>query len=195
MGAATAKTAARDAKAAGGAPRGGRGPTVNELAEAARAELGRGWLPTLYSEQVKSLRTRSFQLPAAAKIPADVGVQHTLLGVELKVGRRRVSCPDLATARYLAVFARLGCAEVAVPYDITKISRLADELERAWQRTLLLAEHLSAGRAKAFRTRLKKFIVGRRATGYWPRARARPSPRSTRTRGSGGAARDFFSPH
>jgi hypothetical protein len=82
-------------------------------------------------------------------------VQHTLLGIELKVGRRRVSCPDFATARYLSVFARAGVSEVAVPYDITKISRLADELESAWQRTLLLADHLTKGRALTFRTRVR----------------------------------------
>ena len=158
MGAA-GKTLARDKKSAGGAARGGRAPTVNELAESIRAELGEEWLPALYRERVKTLRTRAYRLPAASSNPSDVEVQHTLLGVELKIGRRRVSCPDLATARYLAVFARAGCTEVAVPYDITKISRLADELERAWQRALLLAEHLAAGRSKAFRTRLKKFIV------------------------------------
>ncbi|HLL75158.1 MAG TPA: hypothetical protein VK421_07805 [Pyrinomonadaceae bacterium] len=151
---------ARDETTGRGAPREGRAPTVAALAESIKAELGDEWLPLLYRERVKPLRTRAFRLPAAAKNSADVEVQHTLLGVELRVGRRRVSCPDLATARYLAVFARAGCAEVAVPYDITKVSRLADELERAWQRTMLLAEHLAAGRPQAFRTRLKKFIVG-----------------------------------
>ena len=158
MGAA-AKTVARDGADSGGTTRAGRAPTINALADSVRAELGGEWLPALYRERVKTLRTRSFQLPAAAKSAPDVEVQHTLLGVELKAGRRRVSCPDLATARYLAVFARAGCPEVAVPYDITKISRLADELERAWQRMVLLAEHVASGRAKAFRTRLKKFIV------------------------------------
>ena len=158
MGAA-AKTVARDGAGEGGAGREARAPSINDLAEALKAELGDEWLPALYRARVKTLRTRSFQLPVASKNLSDVEVQHTLLGVELKAGRRRVSCPDLATARYLAVFARMGCAEVAVPYDITKISRLADELERAWQRTMLLAEHVAAGRTKAFRTRLKKFIV------------------------------------
>jgi hypothetical protein len=157
---AAAKTVARDERVAVGGARAGRGPTVGALAESVKAELGDEWLPTVYRERVRTLRTRSFQLPAASKNLSDVEVQHTLLGVELRIGRRRVSCPDLATARYLAVFARAGCTDVAVPYDITKISRLADELERAWQRTLLLAEHLAAGREKAFRTRLKKFIVG-----------------------------------
>jgi hypothetical protein len=159
MGAA-AKTVARDDGVARGAAREGRAPTVGALAEVVKEELGDEWLPTLYRERVKTLRTRAFRLPATSKNSSGVEVQHTLLGVELKIGRRRVSCPDFATARYLAVFARAGCAEVAVPYDITKISRLADELERAWQRTMLLADHLAAGRAQAFRTRLKKFIVG-----------------------------------
>jgi hypothetical protein len=61
-----------------------------------------------------------------------------LLGVELKVRNKRLSCPDLSTARYLQVFARLGCQEIAVPYDITKISHVADVLESSWQRILLL---------------------------------------------------------
>ena len=154
-----AKTLAREESGADGAPRAGRAPRLGDLAEEIKSELGDEWLPALYRERIRTLRTRSFQLPAAPKRASDVEVQHTLLGVELRVGRRRVSCPDLATARYLAVFARAGCSEVAVPYDITKISRLADELERAWQRMTLLADHLAAGRAQGFRTRLKKFIV------------------------------------
>ena len=158
MGAA-AKTVARDGAGEGGARRAGRAPTAGALVESVKAELGDEWLPALYRERVRTLRTRSFQLPAAAKSGSDVEVQHTLLGVELRAGRRRVSCPDLATARYLAVFARAGCAQVAVPYDITKISLIADELERAWQRMMLLAEHRAAARTPAFRTRLKKFIV------------------------------------
>ncbi len=56
----------------------------------------------------------------------------------LKVGKNRFSCPDLATARYLQVFARIGCRSVAIPYDITKISVLADELEVAWHKLLLI---------------------------------------------------------
>ncbi len=138
---------------------------LESLAERIKETLGAAWLPRYYRERILPLRTRAHRLQAAAANaataakPEQVTVQHTLLGVELKAGRRRVSCPDLATARYLAVFARAGCPEVAVPYDITKISRLADELERAWQRMVLLAEHVASGRARAFRTRLKKFIV------------------------------------
>src|ERR687885_127070 len=128
------------------------------LAEEIKEALGDAWLPRLYRERILPLRTRSYQLPAA-KTKREVAVQHTLLGVELKVGRKRLSCPDLATARYLSVFARAGCAEVAVPYDITQISRLADDLESAWQRMLLLAEHLTEGRAGAVRSRVRAAVV------------------------------------
>ena len=119
-----------------------------------RERLGEEWPPRVYRERILPLRTRAHAVPAAAR-NAPVEVQHTLLGIELKVGRRRVSCPDFATARYLSVFARAGVARVAVPYDITKISRLADDLESAWQRTLLLADHLTEGRAATFRARVR----------------------------------------
>src|SRR5919107_5943248 len=123
---------------------------VNEVKERMRGD----WPPAIYRDRVLAMRTRSHAVPAAVR-NASVEVQHTLLGIELKVGRRRVSCPDYATARYLSVFARAGVAQVAVPYDITKISRLADDLESAWQRTLLLADHLTEGRAASFRARVR----------------------------------------
>ena len=88
-------------------------------------------------------------------------IHHTLLGIELKVGRRRMLCPDLATARYLAVFARLGCHQVAIPYDITKISQVADELERSWHRMLLLSDKLAADRSSAFRARLRRALIAK----------------------------------
>jgi hypothetical protein len=88
-----------------------------------------------------------------------VEIQHTLLGVELKAGRRRLLCPDLATARYLSVFARAGCEHVAVPYDITKISQLADELESSWHRMFLLAEHHASGKSEAFKNRIRGLLL------------------------------------
>ena len=104
-----------------------------------RSLLKESWLAEIY-RGVLTIRTRAYHfgvLPRGARVE----VQHTLLGVELKVGRRRFLCPDLATARYLAVFARAGCTDVAIPYDITQLSRIADELESAWHRMLLLIDH------------------------------------------------------
>ena len=70
-----------------------------------------------------------------------------------------MSCPDLATARYLAVFARAGCTDVAVPYDISRISNLADELESSWHRMLLLVEHVAPESAPGFRSRLRNLLI------------------------------------
>ena len=108
-----------------------------------RSALGDAWLPAIYRERVRSQRTRSYKLdiPKREHRP---DIQYTLLGIELKVGKRRFACPDLATARYLRVFARLGCKEFALPYDITQISGIADELESSWQTALVHLARLSA---------------------------------------------------
>lgn len=133
--------------------------SLEALAAQIKETLSEAWVPRFYRERILPLRTRSHTLQATTNKPEQVNVQHTLLGVELKIGRRRVSCPDLATARYLAVFARAGCANVAVPYDISRISHLADELESGWQRMLLLVEHLAGARNKAYRTRLRNSLI------------------------------------
>lgn len=101
-------------------------------------------LVAIYAEKIRSLRTRSCALDIPER-ENDAQILHTLLGIELKVGRRRFACPDLATARYMCVFARLGCREFAIPYDITKISTIADELETSWQRVNLLLKENAAG--------------------------------------------------
>jgi hypothetical protein len=132
--------------------------TAEEYAAQVQAELDDAWLPHIYRERIRSKRTRSYRFEGLTR-RAGVEIQHTLLGVELKAGRRRLLCPDLATARYLSVFARAGCEQVAVPYDITTISQLADELESSWQRMFLLADHHAAGRSEALRSRIHRILV------------------------------------
>lgn len=132
--------------------------SLASLAAEVRKQLGEAWLPHVYREQILTKRTRAYHLELPAK-QANVEVQYTLLGVELKIGQRRVMCPDLATARYLSVFARTGNADFAVPYDISQLSRLADELEFAWHRMLLLVDHLAANRSASFRTRLRRALI------------------------------------
>ncbi len=122
--------------------------------------MSEAWLPQIYRERILKLRTRSYVFATISKRSAPE-IQHTLLGIELKVGRQRMLCPDLATARYLAVFARAGCTAVAIPYDITRISNLADELESTWYRMLLLAERLAGNRSKAFTARVRGRLIGK----------------------------------
>jgi hypothetical protein len=132
---------------------------VRYLAEIER-QLGSSWLPRIYRERILTIRTRSYQFPPLAK-SASPEIHHTLLGIEVKVGRRRMLCPDLATARYLAVFARVGCKAVAIPYDITMISHLADELESSWHRMLLLVDGVARDHSSAFRARIRGLLIGK----------------------------------
>lgn len=121
-------------------------------------QVGDQSIPSIYRDKILTERTRQYELLAPAKI-STVEVLHTLLGIELKIANRRLLCPDLATARYLAVFARLGCNVIAVPYDITQISRLADELESSWHRMMLLVEHFTADRSERLRAVVKRRLV------------------------------------
>ncbi len=126
--------------------------------EQIKQQLGDSWLPQVYRERVLKSRTRAYQFPPLSA-NARIEINHTLLGIELKAGRQRMLCPDLATARYLSVFARIGCRAVAIPYDITRISLMADELESSWHRTLLIADEVTSARNTAFRARVRRQIL------------------------------------
>ena len=136
---------------------------TEEYVERIETKMGASWLPRIYRERILKMRTRAYEFPAISK-PAQPEVHHTLLGIELKVGRHRMLCPDLATARYLAVFARVATKAVAVPYDITTVSAIADELESSWHRMLLLADEISKDANTAFRARLRRQLVGKVST-------------------------------
>ena len=123
-----------------------------------RKNLGDEWIPHIYRTKVRTQRTRSYHI----NVPQQENraeIFHTLLGIELKVGNYRFSCPDLSTARYLQVFARIGCQDVAIPYDITKISTLADEIEISWHKTILLFEEKVHDKTASARGRLRSNLI------------------------------------
>ena len=134
--------------------------SASDLASAIQGTIGDSWLPLIYRDRILKMRTRAYEFPALPKNAAPQ-IHHTLLGIELKVGRRRMLCPDLATARYLCVFARIGCKAVAIPYDITKISQVADELESSWYRILLRADESTRQRAETVRARVRRLLIER----------------------------------
>ena len=129
-------------------------PLIGQLREALDGE----WPAEIYRSEVLSGKTRSFEFTNLVR-PRAVQIAHTLLGIELKLGRQRIHVPDLATARYLAVFAQLGVPKVAVPYDITRISAIADRLESACQRLLLLADHLTRALAPSSGPALRRRVL------------------------------------
>jgi hypothetical protein len=64
----------------------------------------------------------------------------------------------------MLVFARLGCREFAIPYDITRISTVADELETEWQRTgLILDAHTKGLPETAYRRARSQLVKSIRA--------------------------------
>src|ERR1044071_2950719 len=133
-------------------------PTAEDYALQIQQHLGDAWLPRIYTRRVRAKRTRAYKFKSANR-NSRVEIQHTLLGVELKVGGQRMLCPDLATARYLAVFARTACNEVAVPYDITQISQIADELDSSWHRMLLLVGQIAGSEPDRTKARIRNLLV------------------------------------
>ena len=129
-----------------------------EIVDEIKEKLNAEWLPAIYKDKVRTQRTRAHGLEIARRENRAI-IQHTLLGVELKVGNKRFSCPDLSTARYLQIFARLGCQEIAVPYDISKISTLADEIESSWHKSLLLLEESAKDKTPAVKGRMRSSLI------------------------------------
>lgn len=123
-----------------------------------RERLADDWLPSVYAEKVRSQRTRSVHIDVRER-ENRVEIQYTLLGIELKAGKQRFACPDLAAARYMRVFARIGCRDFAIPYDITQVSAAADDLETAWQRTLILIEEMTRGKRSKSVSEIRSKLV------------------------------------
>lgn len=136
------------------------GPTAAEIVASVLEELADQWVSVLYRDKVRSLRTRSYSLKAPRRAN-NVEVMRTLLGWELKVGKRRLLCPDFATARYLSFFAMLGVDEVAVPYDITQIARLADLLQSSWMQLTASADLATRGMTEEMRDKVRRLLAAR----------------------------------
>lgn len=134
--------------------------TLVQTADAILDSLGDQRIDWLYRDCVRPGRTRRYQLKAP-KRPTHVEILFTLLGTELKIGRRRLLCPDVGTARFLSIFARLGVDEIAVPYDITQVGRLADVFETAWQQMLSRLERETGDFTPQARGRVRSLLLGR----------------------------------
>ena len=128
-----------------------------DIAAEIRDQLGDDWIGAIYRE-IRSGRTRSLRLDIPER-ENHAEIQYTLLGIELKVGKRRFAAPDLATARYMRVFARIGCREFAIPYDITQISAVADRLETSWQHALLLLDDKTRARPDRSRSMTRSTLI------------------------------------
>ena len=80
-----------------------------------------------YCKSIQHLKTRKILLPGRKCSPKIV---ESFLGYEILIGRKRLTCPDMATARYLKIFAEIGMKEILVPYDPTKTAEFLPGLEK-----------------------------------------------------------------
>ncbi len=87
-------------------------------------EIGR--IDAIYRDRVLEQRVRQVALLGRKCQPR---MMYTFLGFELKLGRKRVTCPDVSTGRYLMIFAEIGLERVQIPYDPSQTARLLPELE------------------------------------------------------------------
>ncbi|MCH8016362.1 MAG: hypothetical protein IH917_07040 [Acidobacteria bacterium] len=94
-----------------------------------------------YGEEVLSGPTRVVSLPGRKCEPR---ILHTFLGFELQVAQKRMTCPDMSTARYLRLFAEIGMPSVRAPYDPSLTSGVLPQLEQSLRniKDLLLEENL-----------------------------------------------------
>ena len=98
----------------------------------------------LYTSQVLTRKTRTISLFGRKSRPR---LLDTFLGFELQAGRRRISCPDEATARYLRIFAEMGLPSVEIPYDLSVTLRILPSLEQSWSQIRRLLEQPSGPEA------------------------------------------------
>lgn len=129
-----------------------------DLIKQIREKLADRWIPDFYREHIRTARTRSFKMdiPERENRPT---IHETLLGMEIKVGSVRIYCPDEGTARYVSVFAGLGCREIAIPYDITTLPDFADRLEAAWQQTVGALNELTASSSPQVRGKARAGLI------------------------------------
>ena len=115
----------------------------------ARELIGR--LADCYASQTLAHRHRVVTLRGRV---CQARVMYTLLGYEVKAGRRRITCPDLVTARYLRLFAEIGMPHIRIPYDPTLTRAILPEMESLLEaaRQQKRADHANPGsEAKALR--------------------------------------------
>jgi len=105
-------------------------------------------LVDLYAGRVLATRHREVSL-RGRKCRATI--MRTLLGYEVKAGRKRITCPDLTTARYLRAFAETGLGAIRIPYDPTVTRGMVEQLEAVIEKIREASGETPNGCRRAFR--------------------------------------------
>lgn len=107
---------------------------------------------TLYQEKVLPFPHRSVEL--AGRKCNTPRINATLLGFELQIRDKRFSCPDMATALFLKIFAMIGAGEVKVPLDPTRTTDMLPFFEHCWNQFGETCRKLEAANLKTVASRM-----------------------------------------
>lgn len=105
-------------------------------------------LIAIYRDRVLPLQTRRVTL-LGRKCKAVL--MKTFLGYELQLGRKRITCPDLITARYLRIFAELGVRTIEIPYNPTRTASILPDLEESFATTQQIIQEEAGEKSDAKR--------------------------------------------
>lgn len=84
----------------------------------------------IYRDSILTQKTRQVQLLGRKCTPR---LLKTFLGYEVQLNRKRITCPDLTTARYVELFAQIGSKAVRIPYDPTRTAAVLPVLDQAFE--------------------------------------------------------------
>jgi len=104
---------------------------VNNKSDELNAEIQK--LVEFYGRNIVSGRSRKVRLIGRKCSPK---ILRSFLGYEIQAGRKRITCPDMVTARYLKIFAEIGVQEILIPYDPTRTSIALPCLEKHFEKIL-----------------------------------------------------------
>jgi type I restriction enzyme M protein len=118
------------------------GLDLHLLAQNVLDRIGEDNLATFYKHRIAAVPCYSLDLPKPEK---PIKIENSLFGWRLKIGKKTIDCPNEAQARYLRVFAEMGCDQTLVPKDDAYLSSIVNQWESLFEKAqAALQEHTSS---------------------------------------------------
>jgi len=118
------------------------GLDLHLLAQNVLDRIGEDNLATFYKDRIATVPCYRLDLP---KPEEPIVIENSLFGWRLKIGKKAIDCSSEAQARYLLVFAEMGCDQTLVPKDDAYLSSIVNQWESLFEKAqAALQEHTSS---------------------------------------------------
>jgi hypothetical protein len=118
------------------------GLDLNLLTQNILDRIGEDNLATFYQHRIATVPCYSLDLP---KPEEPIEIENLLFGWRLKIGKKAIDCSSETQARYLRVFAEMGCDQTLVPKDDAYLSSIVNQWESLFEKAqAALQEHTSS---------------------------------------------------